>query len=376
MSLCTAALPALDLSADVTTLTAALCDIESVSHNEAALCDAIEAALRPLGAPRGAPASATRSSPAPTSGGPSGSCWPATSTRSRSTDGPAQPSHPARGRRTSSGRGTVDMKGGVAVQLEVAPGPRALARPHLRLLRGRGGRRPVQRPAGSSATPPTSSRRDFAVLARADRRPASRAAARARCASRSAPGASRPTRPGRGTGHNAIHEAGAILAPAHGIRAADRRRSTASSTARRSTPPASTAASPATSSRTGASSRSTTATRPSLSEAEAAAAHRASCSTASRWQSSTTPAGRGPGLHLPAAQSFVEALRRARCVAQGGLDRRGPLRRPRHRRRQLRPGRPQPRPPRRRALPRSRSWSRPRPRCCAGWRDVAWRRRD
>ena len=40
------ALPALDLSADVVTLTAALCDIESVSLDEAALCDAIEAGPR------------------------------------------------------------------------------------------------------------------------------------------------------------------------------------------------------------------------------------------------------------------------------------------------------------------------------------------
>src|SRR5689334_2047063 len=39
---------ALDLSQDVTTLTAAICDIESVSHEEARLADAIEAALRPL----------------------------------------------------------------------------------------------------------------------------------------------------------------------------------------------------------------------------------------------------------------------------------------------------------------------------------------
>ncbi len=38
----------LDLSADVVTLTAALCDIESVSQDEAAICDAIEAALAPL----------------------------------------------------------------------------------------------------------------------------------------------------------------------------------------------------------------------------------------------------------------------------------------------------------------------------------------
>ena len=37
------------------TLTAAVCDIESVSQDEAALADAIEAALRPLAAPRGDP---------------------------------------------------------------------------------------------------------------------------------------------------------------------------------------------------------------------------------------------------------------------------------------------------------------------------------
>jgi succinyl-diaminopimelate desuccinylase len=38
----------LDLSADIVTLTAALCDLESVSGNEQAVCDAIEAALAPL----------------------------------------------------------------------------------------------------------------------------------------------------------------------------------------------------------------------------------------------------------------------------------------------------------------------------------------
>ena len=38
----------LDLSHDVTSLVAAICDIESVSENEAALADAIEAALHPL----------------------------------------------------------------------------------------------------------------------------------------------------------------------------------------------------------------------------------------------------------------------------------------------------------------------------------------
>ena len=38
----------LDLGADVVTLTAALCDIESVSGNEERIADAIEAALRRL----------------------------------------------------------------------------------------------------------------------------------------------------------------------------------------------------------------------------------------------------------------------------------------------------------------------------------------
>jgi succinyl-diaminopimelate desuccinylase len=41
--------PVLDLGADAATLTAAVCDIESVSHEEARLADAVEAALRGLG---------------------------------------------------------------------------------------------------------------------------------------------------------------------------------------------------------------------------------------------------------------------------------------------------------------------------------------
>ncbi|HEX7536339.1 MAG TPA: succinyl-diaminopimelate desuccinylase [Dermatophilaceae bacterium] len=42
------AVPGLDLGADVVTLTAALCDIESVSGDEGPLADAVEAVLRPL----------------------------------------------------------------------------------------------------------------------------------------------------------------------------------------------------------------------------------------------------------------------------------------------------------------------------------------
>ena len=41
-------MPSLDLTADVVTLTQQLCDIESVSHEEGLIADAIEAALRPL----------------------------------------------------------------------------------------------------------------------------------------------------------------------------------------------------------------------------------------------------------------------------------------------------------------------------------------
>ena len=48
MSPTTSRTPILDLGSDVITLTAALCDIESVSGNERRLADAIEAALRPL----------------------------------------------------------------------------------------------------------------------------------------------------------------------------------------------------------------------------------------------------------------------------------------------------------------------------------------
>lgn len=44
----TSAVPALDLTADVVTLTRALCDIPSVSGDEQAIADAVEAALRPL----------------------------------------------------------------------------------------------------------------------------------------------------------------------------------------------------------------------------------------------------------------------------------------------------------------------------------------
>lgn len=109
--------PVLDLGADVTTLTAAICDIESVSQDEEALADAIEAALRAL-----THLEVTRD----------GNTVVARTSLGRDervvlaghidtvplTDVPNLPT------RTVDdvlwGRGTVDMKGGVAVMLRIA----------------------------------------------------------------------------------------------------------------------------------------------------------------------------------------------------------------------------------------------------------------
>ena len=110
--------PVLDLSADVVTLTAALCDIESVSLDEATVCDAIEAALAPLGH-----LTTTRI----------GNTLVARTDLGRAervvlaghidtvplTTEPANLPTQRRGEELW-GRGTVDMKGGVAVQLKAA----------------------------------------------------------------------------------------------------------------------------------------------------------------------------------------------------------------------------------------------------------------
>jgi len=111
----------LDLYADVVSLTAALCDIASVSGDEEVLADAVEAALRPL-----AHLEVTRI---------------ANNVVARTDLGRAErvvlaghldtvpltdpPNLPTRrlvqdGTEVLRGRGTVDMKGGVAVQLRLA----------------------------------------------------------------------------------------------------------------------------------------------------------------------------------------------------------------------------------------------------------------
>jgi succinyl-diaminopimelate desuccinylase len=107
----------LDLGTDVVTLTAALCDIESVSGTEERIADAIEAALRPLGHLQ-----VTRD----------GHAVIARTNLGRServvlaghidtvplTDPPNLPTR--RDGDNLVGRGTCDMKGGVAVQLRLA----------------------------------------------------------------------------------------------------------------------------------------------------------------------------------------------------------------------------------------------------------------
>ena len=114
--------PSLDLTLDATALTAALCDIESVSLDEATLAEAVEQALAAL--PHLELTRIGNTVVARTSLGRARAGGPRRPHRHRAADRrPAEPAHPAR-RRTRGevlwGRGTVDMKGGVAVMLRVA----------------------------------------------------------------------------------------------------------------------------------------------------------------------------------------------------------------------------------------------------------------
>jgi succinyl-diaminopimelate desuccinylase len=117
MSSTTSSAPSLDLGADVVTLTAALCDIDSVSGNEQRIADAIEDVLRPL-----RHLQVTRD----------GHAIIARTNLGRServvlaghvdtvplADPPNLPTR--RDGDDLVGRGTCDMKGGVAVQLRLA----------------------------------------------------------------------------------------------------------------------------------------------------------------------------------------------------------------------------------------------------------------
>ncbi|MEO7070690.1 MAG: succinyl-diaminopimelate desuccinylase [Nostocoides sp.] len=110
--------PALDLTADVVTLTAALCDIESVSRDEQAICDAIEAALAPL-----AHLTVTRIGNSLVARTDLGRAERVVLAGHIDTVPLTQDPANLPTRREGEdlwGRGTVDMKGGVAVQLKAA----------------------------------------------------------------------------------------------------------------------------------------------------------------------------------------------------------------------------------------------------------------
>ncbi|MDF8264989.1 succinyl-diaminopimelate desuccinylase [Luteipulveratus flavus] len=110
-------MPDLDLTADVVTLTAAVCDIESVSHHETELADAVERALRALPhltVVRDGDAVVARTD----LGRPERVILAGHLDTVPLTDPPNLPVRRESGRLV--GRGTTDMKGGVAVQLRLA----------------------------------------------------------------------------------------------------------------------------------------------------------------------------------------------------------------------------------------------------------------
>ena len=112
------AAPLLDLDADVVTLTATLCDIESVSRNEQAICDAIADALAPL-----SHLEVTRIGNSLVARTQLGRAERVVLAGHIDTVPLAKDPVNLPARRVGDdlvGRGTVDMKGGVAVQLRLA----------------------------------------------------------------------------------------------------------------------------------------------------------------------------------------------------------------------------------------------------------------
>jgi succinyl-diaminopimelate desuccinylase len=107
----------LDLGTDVVTLTAALCDIESVSGNEERIADAVEVALRPLGH-----LEVTRDGQAVIARTNLGCSERVVLAGHLDTVPLADPPNLPTRRQGQNlvGRGTCDMKGGVAVALRLA----------------------------------------------------------------------------------------------------------------------------------------------------------------------------------------------------------------------------------------------------------------
>ena len=210
-------LPPLDLSADVLTLTRALVDAPSVSGSEEALADAVEAALRGLGGLEverlGNNVLARTNLDRPTRVVLAGHL----DTVPIADNVPSE-LREADGVQRLYGCGTSDMKSGDAVMLRLAgrfgvPGAEPALRPHVRVLRQRGGRArprtasagsPARSAAGSTAISPSSWSRRTAR---------SRPAARARCGRVSRSRAGGRTARAAGSAINAIHGlTGAILA--------------------------------------------------------------------------------------------------------------------------------------------------------------------
>jgi succinyl-diaminopimelate desuccinylase len=111
------AMPSLDLGADVVTLTAAVCDIESVSGDEERIADAVEAALRPL-----SHLEVTRDGNAVIARTSLGRSERVVLAGHLDTVPIAAPPNLPVSRQGDNlvGRGTCDMKGGVAVALRLA----------------------------------------------------------------------------------------------------------------------------------------------------------------------------------------------------------------------------------------------------------------
>jgi len=107
----------IDLGTDVVTLTAALCDIESVSGNEESIADAVEVALRPLGH-----LEVTRDGQAVIARTNLGCSERVVLAGHLDTVPLADPPNLPTRRQGQNlvGRGTCDMKGGVAVALRLA----------------------------------------------------------------------------------------------------------------------------------------------------------------------------------------------------------------------------------------------------------------
>ncbi len=180
----------LDLTADAVDLTEQLVNIESVSRNEQAIADAVEAALRRPGHLTVYSRGNTVVARTDLGRGERVVIAGHLDTVPVNDNLPA----PRREGDLLHGLGTCDMKGGDAV---IAPARRDRARAgprrHLRPLRGRGDRRGATTGCACSPRAPRADARPTSRSSWSPPTPASRPAARAPCGSRCAPPASGPT---------------------------------------------------------------------------------------------------------------------------------------------------------------------------------------